>query len=272
MPVSSSSSQKASKHLIELAYWTITDFDGLSKLIALVLVGRKAHAEWILKGAAKLDPKPSPETISEAIAHLTCAKQTTTDKYGNVQPHATVVHRDGWMLQIISWIVHRLEFPDALLRAPHSHSAGKGFDGLMLQMDGFTVTYIKLFEEKATDSPRKTVQQNVWPEFKVYEAGDRDGEMTAEASTLLELVPGLDVAELTSSSQWFTLKQYCATVATSTSSLPPRVDDVFKGYEATVVGAQDRRAAKLLLFDKLRPAFEDLAQRAIAYLGQMETS
>lgn len=262
---------RTSMHQIELADLTIIDSARLSRLIALVLIGRKTHAERILKGTATPDPRPSPETIAEAIAHLTCTQKTTTDNYGNVQPHAKVVHRDGWMLQIMSWIVHRLEFPNALLRAPHSHSAGKGFDGLMLQMDGFTVTYVKLFEEKATDSPRDTVQQNVWPEFKVYEAGDRDGEMTAEASTLLELVPDLDVAELTSSSQWFTLKKYCATVATSTSSLPPRVE-LFEGYEATVAGAKERRAAKLLLFNDLRSSFEDLAKMAIEDLKHMETS
>ena len=262
---------KASKHPIELAHLEIVDLDELARLIALILVGRKKHAEWILKGTPNGDPKPSKETIGEAIGHLTCAQQTITDKYGNIQPHATVVHRDGWLLQIISWIVHRSQFPDALLRAPHSHAAGKGFDGLMLQMDGSTVTSIRLFEDKATDSPRDTVRDDVWPEFRIYEAGGRDGEMTAEASTLLELVPGLDVAELTSSSQWFTLKQYCATVATSTRSLPPLVE-VFEGYENAVVGAQDRRAAKLLLHDCLRTSFEDLAQRAADYLRQMETS
>lgn len=268
MPISSSA--QTSKHDIDLQHLTVNDHALLAKLISLILIGRLTHAEWIISGAEKPNPIPSKAQVQEAIRHLNCPIPTVKDEHGNDVPHSDVVHRDGWMLQLITWITHRKDFPDSLLKAPHSHAAGKGFDGLLIQLDNSTVEYIKLFEDKASDSPRAIVRVEVWPEFKSYESCERDGEMTAEASSLLKQVAELDVAELTATSDWYQMKRYCVSVATSKSKLPTR-SEVFKGYEESIAGATDRRSARLLVVDDLRSEFKTIADATIAFLALMGT-
>jgi hypothetical protein len=70
--------------------------------------------------------------------------------------------------------------------------AHKGFDGLQLEIDtsnGF-VTAAVIFEDKATDNPRDTIRDEVWPDFKLLEAGERENVLSADVSALLITRPG----------------------------------------------------------------------------------
>ena len=83
--------------------------------------------------------------------------------------------------------------PPALIRAPHMILAHKGFDGLQLEVDAATgvVTAAVIFEDKATSNPRQTITNDVWPEFKLLEEGDRENVLTADVSSLLRRAPAL---------------------------------------------------------------------------------
>lgn len=267
MPILSTAAP--SKHSIDYGLLSVSDMDKLAKVIAYVMLGRRSHAQRILENSNASTLSLSSTNIKEAIDKLECPRQRVYSKRAkSMVPSPEIIHRDGWLLQIISWIFHKISLPEAYLKTPHSHSAGKGFDGLLIQMDGSIVDFVLLFEEKATNSPRSLVTSQIWPEFETYESGSRDNEMTAEASTLLALVPDLDIDEVTATASWYNVKRYCATVATSESRLPADVE-LFEGYDDIITGGSERRMAKLLSVDHLRPFFEDLSQKAIAYLKSL---
>ncbi|GIK31587.1 MAG: hypothetical protein BroJett009_05790 [Armatimonadota bacterium] len=256
---------EACDHPIQLCSWTATDLDRLAEIIAWLLLGRYAHVEAILSGGAAPAPALSNQNIDEAIGHLTCPNRTRIDEHNNEVPSNCVVHRDGWLFQFMSWVVSQSEFPGSLLKAPQARKADKGFDGLLLQLNDSALEFVLMLEDKATDDPRKTVRDKIWPEFKTFEEGLRDNELTAEATTMLKQVPNLDPAEITRTANWFREKRYRASVAASESNLPAEVH-TFEGYDGVVNGAFDRRLANLFISDNMRDFFEDLAQRAITSL------
>jgi hypothetical protein len=94
-------------------------------------------------------------------------------------------HRDGWVFQCVSWIV-AAESRVGPLRPPQMSHAEKGFDGLQLQLssDSSRLVRVLVFEDKATENPRKTVRDKIWPELKALEAGDKDNALTAELTYL----------------------------------------------------------------------------------------
>lgn len=253
---------------IELHRWSTNDADKLAGLIAWLLLGRHAHVAAIVNGNPPGPPEPSNEMVDEAISHLDCPTKTRTDNHGNVVPHNSVVHRDGWMFQFISWIVAIKEFPGGVAKSPQARKADKGFDGLLIELDGSTITAVMMMEDKATDDPRGTVSGDVWNEFTTYEGGKRDGEMTSEAATILKTVPNLDVIEATRTATWFQQKRYRVSVATSSASLPPQVH-TFEGYDTIIAGTNSRRLANLLVTDDMRAFFEDISQLAIVKLNAM---
>ena len=65
--------------------------------------------------------------------------------------------------------------------------AHKGFDGLQLELDlsSGRVTAAIIFEDKATDNPRSTIRDEVWPDFILLEAGKRENVLSADVSSLL---------------------------------------------------------------------------------------
>jgi hypothetical protein len=252
---------------IQLAHWSSSDLDLLARVIAWMILGRRAHAVEVLSGEVADSPELTAENIDEAIGHLQCPEKTRVDHNGNTVPHNSVIHRDGWLFQFISWIVARSEFPESIQKSAQPRKADKGFDGLLIELDGSSISAVLMVEDKATDDPRGTVTRDIWPEFSAYENGSRDNELTAEASTMLEQ-QGLDARELVKKARWFNTKRYRASIATSKASIPPLVH-TFNGYDQIIGAGPDRRLANLLIVDDLRIFMDDLSTRIIDYLDSL---
>ena len=139
--------------------WTVADEVELAKRIALVALGQSRHVAKILSGISAIPPITTASTRAAAIKLLT------------VRPGAESWHRDGWLFQTMSWLAASQANPSALIRAPHMILAHKGFDGLQLELDAGTgaVSAAVIFEDKATDNPRETIRDEVWPEFLLIE-------------------------------------------------------------------------------------------------------
>lgn len=249
---------------IQLTHWAARDMDLLVRVIAWILLGRRAHAVGILNGDGEEAPELTDGNIEEAINHLHCPEQTRVDSNGRTVPHNSVIHRDGWLFEFISWIVAKREIPDSIQKSPQARKADKGFDGLLIELDGTAIAAVLMVEDKASDDPRGTVTGDIWPEFRAYENGSRDNELTAEAATMLEQ-SGLNARELVKKASWFNTKRYRASIATSTASIPARVHP-FDGYENVIGDGPERRLGNLLIVDDLRPFMEQLATRIINYL------
>lgn len=239
--------------------WTVVDEDLLAQQIACVALGQSRHAQKILAGA-NLAPPPT----SESAAHGAIALLTVT----GVDPW----HRDGWMFQVMSWIAARLADPNAIIRYPHMILAHKGFDGLSLKVDEKTdkVVAAVIFEDKASDNPRTTIRDEVWPDFLQLEKGDRENVLVAEVTSLLETQRDIDPDSAIENVIWKSIRKYRVSItigATHTNEAGRR--RLFKNYDEVVEGDLDRRHGETFYVESLRPWMAILAGKAIAAVQTM---
>jgi hypothetical protein len=242
--------------------WTVADEDELAERIAFVALGQSRHVAKILSGVKAIPPSTTLSIRAAAIKLLTVRS--------GVDPW----HRDGWLFQTMSWLAASQANPSALIRAPHMILAHKGFDGLQLELDAASgdVSAAVIFEDKATDNPRKTIKDEVWPEFQLLEAGDRENVLTADVSSLLSTRPGIDADKAIENVIWKQIRRYRVSITVgdvhSTAAGRKRL---FKGYDEVATGDVARRRGEVLLVHQLRPWMASLADKAISSLKVMGT-
>jgi hypothetical protein len=243
--------------------WTVTDQLELAERIAYVALGQSRHVAKILSGIKAIPPSTTASTRAASVKLLT------------VPPGAEPWHRDGWLFQTMSWLAALQANPSAIIRAPHMILAHKGFDGLQLELDAASgvVSAAIIFEDKATDNPRKTIRDEVWPEFQLLEAGDRENVLTADVSSLLGTRPGIDVDTAIENVIWKRVRHYrvSITVGDAHSTVSGR-KRLFKGYDEIAIGDVTRRRGEILLVHQLRPWMASLADQAISFLNAMGTA
>ena len=252
-------------HLCYGSRWVVNDIDLLAERVARVAMGQYRHVAAILENLNVPAPKGSKAHAADALSKLQLSK--------NGDPW----QRDGWLFQIISWITasHCLQ-TGSVLKPPHIFKAHKGFDGIQLEVsnDGTKVTAVIVFEDKATDDPRGTVRDDVWPGIAKLEAGERVTELTHEATGLLEAqqhrFPGMNVDEAIDNIFWQEARRYRVSITTSGT----HHDDVsrarlFADYDTTAAGEKIRRQAETMHFDDLRPWMTEFSERVAAKLKEL---
>lgn len=234
--------------------WTFVDENLLAQQIARVALGQARHVQKILAGANLAPPPTSESTAAGAIALLTVASG---------EPW----HRDGWMFQVISWVAANLTEPDSIIRCPHMILAHKGFDGLILRVDKKTnkVVAVVIFEDKATDNPRDTIRDEVWPDFRKLESGDRENVIVAEVTSLLETRPDVDPDAAIENVIWKNVRQYRVgiTIGASHANEAGRLR-LFRDYDQVVDGDLSRRCGETFYIENLRPWMKALATKAVS--------
>lgn len=234
--------------------WAVEDEDMLSDQIARVALGQSRHVQRILAGA-NLGPPPTTENAATGAINLLTV--TGTDPW----------HRDGWMFQTMSWIAANRATPGGIIRSPHMILADKGFDGLQLVMDENTNTIVAavIFEDKATDNPRATIRDEVWPEIEKLEAGDRENLLTAEVTALLQTQPDVDADIAIQNIIWKTAQGYriSITVGDTHNTKAGRLR-LFRGYDTIAAGSKRKRQGETFHVQNLRQWMNVLAHKAIA--------
>lgn len=242
--------------------WAVKDQDVLAEQIARVALGQSRHVQKILAGA-NLGPRlTTTNAVSGAIALLTVAGD---DPW----------HRDGWLFQAMSWIAANLSAPGGIIRSPHMILAHKGFDGLQLELDERTGTVLAaiIFEDKATDNPRDTIREDVWPEFSKFESGDRENVLTAEVAALLETLPGVDPDIAIQNIIWKEARHYRISITVGdTHAVDAGRLRLFQGYDTIAVGPLKRRRGETFHVHNLRQWMESVASKAIAAVQTIEVS
>ncbi|WP_183627201.1 hypothetical protein [Novosphingobium sediminicola] len=241
--------------------WEIADETDLARKVAMVALGQYRHVAQILAG---VDKKPMP-TRSEAAA---AAIERLTVPAGQ-----DAWHRDGWVFQTISWIAALRSEVGVVARAPHAIPAHKGFDGMQLRLDtkGKSVTAIVIFEDKATDSPRATVREDVWGGVKALERGERMPELIQETTTILEAqqrhFPDLEVDEAIETILWDEVRHYRVSISTSDTHAKDKARKrLFRGFDLVAPGDPKRRRADTMHFDDLRSWMNTFCAQARAEL------
>lgn len=244
--------------------WGVRDETLLAEQIARVALGQSRHVAKILAGAGLAVPSTTTSSATtNAISMLTVA--AGSDAY----------HRDGWMFQVMSWIAAYCATPDGLIRAPHMIFAHKGLDGLQLILDedGQEVSAAVIFEDKATDNPRNTIRDEVWPDFQKMEGGDRENVLIADVTALLSTQTGMDIDAAIQNIVWKQIRHYrvSITVGDTHNSNAGRAR-LFKDYDGIIAGDIGRRRSETFFIADLRPWMNRLAGMAITFLQSMEGS
>ena len=223
--------------------WKLTDEGHLARLVALTLLGRYRHVEKIL---AKLKPK-------KLSINGTAAKEAKSKL--NVKSGQKPWHRDGLLFQTISWIAaHKAAgVGTSIFSLPHQIPAHKGFDGLQIELDNKRNLYgLIIFEDKATDNPRNTITQEVWPELELLHKDKRQTELMQETTAMLQRANVDDPDEVIEGVVWKQIRHFRVSITGSVGhDAEPMLSGLFKGYDGVVPGKDTsiRRAEVVCLGD-----------------------
>lgn len=239
--------------------WNVPSLDLLAENIARVAVGQAEHVALILN-AAGIGPLPTTRAaIAEAVELLTA-------------PATYPYHRDGWMFQVMSWLAALTSTPNGLIKTPQMILAEKGVDGLQIVLDSTgNVTAVVVFEDKATDNPRSTITNKVWPEFRALEKGKKQNLLAAEASTLLKAAQHPDPSTAIKEIVWNQARSYRVSISAEGDTAADRLK-LFAGFADVAPGPLQRRRAETFCVSDLRTWMATLANLAIAKAQAMEVT
>lgn len=240
--------------------WSVNDIEALAEQIARVAVGQAEHVAEILAQAGLAEAATTAEAIEDAVELLAVSGDHS-------------YHRDGWMFQVMSWIAAHRNTPGGLIRAPHMILAHKGFDGIQVLIDSEsgTVTAVVVFEDKATENPRATIRNDVWPEFRTLEAGRKQNVMAAEVTSLLKAATHPDPNTAVQRIIWGDARRYRVSITIenihATEAGRARL---FADYDEVAPGDHTRRRGETFLVPNLRNWMASLAELAIVKARAME--
>jgi hypothetical protein len=245
--------------------WKIIDETKLAELVASLIIGRYRHVSKILSGIHAPEFFTPTAVIDKAISTL----QTPTIDEARW-------HRDGWVFQMIAWVaIHRANTSNAAISIPHPRPTNKGFDALFLTLPATdeASAAVVICEDKATENSRKTIREDVWPEFLLCEKGARDDELISEITALLERHSPERVDELISQIHWEEKRQYRVSITTNEDYEDSAARSrLFKGYGDIVFGDKQRRRAETIRIENLRTWMNEFCEQVIFVLNSMRQS
>jgi len=240
--------------LIDFEY-KITDKDLLANYVGEMVLGHHDHLLKIINNIAATFPVHRNQSIDQAISKI---------------KSATIAHRDGWLFQMISWVVlaKRNVGHPFHVNMPHFAPAQHGIDGLAIRLnsDG-SLRSIIITEDKCTTNPRGKITDQVFPDFKEFENGAKDAAMIGIVSTLLKNSPNaVESVQNDVFDPSFRLYRIGITRQDSHNSKEGR-NKLFKDYDKIVQDAKPaRRSAASIYIKDLRPWMDDFATKVIAFL------
>jgi hypothetical protein len=121
---------------------------------------------------------------------------------------------------------------------------------------------VTIGEDKATENARDMVRDQVFPEFKEYEKGNRDNELESETLGILQRHLGPEESsKVIAGILWEKARKY--RVAVTTNGVGPESEDpcdLFVGYDEAVSGDDVRRRAETLAIPAVRDWFDSFAE------------
>ena len=234
--------------------FVVKDKNQLAELIAKLVMGWSRHVSRLIKNLDPLYPDVDKATIQSQLDVLNGGDTTKID---------------GWLFQMISWLVLAEQHkgnPNFFQHNPHPQKAMHGLDGIAvtLKSDG-SIDRIIITEDKCTDSPRGKITQEVYPEFVEIEAGRKNNAIMQQVEALLSDEALIRVQNDISNPRY---RQYRIAI---TRLDEHNSDDgrktLFKDYEQKIGGPDvDRRTCSTTNFNNMRVWMNDLKQLVIAAL------
>lgn len=240
--------------------YEITNKDLLAEYVGELILGHYIHILYIINSLSSSSSAPPSRTIDFAIERL------------NVTKEVNIIHRDGWLFQMISWLVlaYRNLGNNFHTQHPHFAPAQHGIDGLsiVLKPDN-TIDKIIITEDKCTINPRDTVREQVLPEFKDFEDGKKDSALISVLSSLIAHLDAGAVFQSVQNDIYNTdLRMYRIGITREDShqSLDGR-RRLFKNYDDYVSGStSSRRSGATIYIDDMRNWMQDFSDKVVNYL------
>jgi hypothetical protein len=235
--------------------FAISDVDALARAIALVLVQEFALARSILSGDGTADDDDEVALDADEINDIVARRLKPADVY----------HRDGFLFQLIMWLAAHLDLEDGdVVALPHAQASAKGQDSIVVHRADGAVVALSICEDKATENPRDTVRDEVWPEIRDYEAGGRRDELRSNIIATLGLggVPADEAGVLVRKISWEGKRRYRVRLTLEGA----RSRKLFKGFDEIVAGGVDRRRGETVHLPKLRDWMTEFAAKVEAEL------
>jgi len=233
--------------------FSITDEDALARAIALVLVQEFTLARAVLSGMPtdENDPVLDHDDVEDIVER----RLKPTDVY----------HRDGLLFQLMMWLAAHVDLAEGdLVALPHSQASGKGQDSIVVHRAMDAVVALSICEDKATENPRSTVREDVWPEIEGYESGGRRDELRSNIIATLGLggVQTDEATKLVRRIAWDSARRYRVRVTVQGK----RTRSLFKDFDKLVAGDRDRRRGETVYLPGLRAWMNQLAAKIEAEL------
>ena len=233
----------------------IQNEDTLAQLVAELIMGQSYHVGQVLDAlndqlAATFHEKHKAVNIGYL------KKETTTQE-----------KRDGWIFQMISWIIVYLEHRGETFRqyVPHQHPAQHGVDGFAIVVKDNHLQKIIITEDKCTTYPRKLIREQVFPEFDKYEDSSEMTTISDYATTLLYQIPGNYMNlqnEVSDSNLW--CYRISITRDDAHNGSDKKIAKLYADYDEHVKGKNvDRRTSSSTYIENLRTWMDSFSEKII---------
>lgn len=259
--------------------WTVEGPEALAEALAWLYLRKEHHAVRVIH---ELDPRSASlpgQVIENAIKNLSVQLSDIADKLASLDAEvrkraeairdSRVAHRDGLLFQHVSWIAAHLSLPNLKATSPHVRQADKGFDGVLLELDPKEagLSRIVLCEDKASVNPRKLVTQHIWPEIKLIQAGEKDREILAALTAILDTIPELDPEAVIDATEWERARHFRVALTVDADQIGNGgYQQIFAGFEDATGGPIQARMAEVMPMVDVRSYLGELAGRVIDVL------
>ncbi|MBN2596747.1 MAG: hypothetical protein JXR82_08205 [Marinifilaceae bacterium] len=237
--------------------YEIINKDLLANYVGELLLGHHLHICRIINSLSSILPIHPNDSIEQVIQKII----TTPDE-----------KRDGWLFQMISWIVltERNKGEKYFSNYPHFAPAQHGIDGLAIVLDNDdNLSRIIITEDKCTTSPRGKITQQVFPEFEEFEKGKKNNALV---SIISSLIGQIDMGNLLESIQNdifdnnYRHYRIGITRESCHNSIEGRMQ-LFKNYDKYIAGANVvRRTGASIYLEDMRKWMKDFSIKVIDYL------
>lgn len=237
--------------------YEITNKDLLAEYVSEMLLGHHFHILRVINSLATIFPITPDASIDQLIKKINSA---------------TVEKRDGWLFQMISWIVLAKRNSGSAFYSnyPHFAPAQHGIDGLAITLNSDdSIKNIIITEDKCTTSPRGKITQQVFPEFVEFENGSKDNALVG---IICSLIGGLNAGEILEGIQndiyqkEFRLYRIGITRSSEQNSLEGR-NKLFLNYDKSVIGdSSERRSAASIYLEDMRDWMQDFSKKVVEKL------
>ncbi|WP_430814004.1 hypothetical protein [Carboxylicivirga sp. RSCT41] len=237
--------------------YEIIDIDLLANYVGELLLGHHLHICRIINSLKSVSPVHPNDSIDQVIQKLTTSSKTK---------------RDGWLFQMISWIVltERNKGEKYFSNYPHFAPAQHGIDGLAIVLDkDNNLSRIIITEDKCTTSPRGKITQQVFPEFQEFEEGKKNNALVSIISSLIGQMDSGNILEGIQNDIFdnnYRHYRIGITRESNHNSIDGR-KRLFNNYEKYVTGDNPaRRTGASIYLEDLRNWMEDFSTKVIDFL------